>query len=395
MTPQSLKNHPRNTLEAIARRKGIAGYHAMRKEELVRAILKVVAVQRQSKSRKETSSPKPPGKKPSVSVLNRRTDAASLPRSRGNGKATRSDETNGSGHNNGNGQHGNHVIPFARNLAQSAEQSPPADTSPRKDQFVVIVRGPYWLQAHWNLTPESIRRAEVALGVDWHAATPHLRLMDVTATDLGTSAEVLLQSIPIHGGVQDWYIPIEAGRRSYRLQIGYQTNSGRFFAVSRSNVVSPPLPGSPQSGDEHWSDLVQNCEQVYAMSGGYTDSQAHSPLKEVFEHRLQRSMAPSAPLADSNSLRNDRNPGGVSLQLKTEVVIYGTVSPNAQVTFEGKPVKLDSLSSFRLRMPLNEGRHILPVVATNTTTSEQQTVILAIERNLKQLDLRTPDPGNE
>lgn len=386
MTPQSLKNHPRNTLEAIARRKGISGYHAMRKEELVRAILKIVSVQRQSKTRKATVS-KTEEKKTSVSVLNRRADAASLPRSRTNGKPARS---NGHGNQAENSLQAD-VIPMTRNLAQSSEPSAPVNSVPRKDQFVVIVRGPYWLQAHWNLTPESIRRAEVALGVDWHAATPHLRLMDVTASELGTSAEILLQSIPIHGGVQDWYIPIEAGRRSYRLQIGYQTATGRFFVVARSNVVSPPLPGAPQSGDEHWSDLAQNCEQVYAMSGGYSDSPAHSPLKEVFEHRLQRSMVPSAPLADSNSLRNDRNPGGVSLQLKTEVLIYGTVSPNAQVTFEGKPVKLDSLSSFRLRMPLNEGRHILPVVATNTTTAEQQTVILAIERNLKQLDLRTPD----
>jgi hypothetical protein len=138
-------------------------------------------------------------------------------------------------------------------------------------------------------------------------------------------------------------------------------------------------------------DMVDNCEQVYAMSGGYSSENSPSQLKELFEQRMQRSMERAPVYSDTSVVGRGGVEGGVKLDLKTEVIIYGVTSPNAQVIFDGKPVKLDDLNSFRLRLPLNDGRHVVPISATNCLTSEQQTAVVAVERNMKILDLKRPD----
>ena len=34
----------------------------------------------------------------------------------------------------------------------------------QKDRLVVMVRDPYWLHAHWEITRQSVERAQAALG---------------------------------------------------------------------------------------------------------------------------------------------------------------------------------------------------------------------------------------
>src|SRR5262249_13023613 len=106
---------------------------------------------------------------------------------------------------------------------------------PTKDRLVVMVRGPYWLHAYWELTPAGIIRAQAALGEQWHAATPVLRLLHVSSHGSSTSAERLARDIPIHGGVTNWYIDVTNPPQTYRLEIGYLAANGRFFSLARSN----------------------------------------------------------------------------------------------------------------------------------------------------------------
>lgn len=378
MTPQNLKASPRKTLESIARKRGVAGCTEMRKDELIRAILKTVSPVRGARKRTAASSAvsrKSSAKTPSVQVSAARRTAA--PRKPESAKKVAASGSSASGDQRGVAN---------RNLSQGELEG-----AQDQDLLAAIVLGPHWLRAHWTLSPQGVRRAELALGAEWHRAAPVLRLLDVTQKDGASNIEVEMEQIVIHGGVRDWYVPLDGLPRSYRLQIGYTVPGGKFYSLARSNIVTPPLPGHPDAAQGHWMDIVENCEQVFAMSGGYSEQFPQVQLKELFEQRLQRSMDHGPVYADVTTGSLGRVEGGVKLNLKTEVIIYGVTSPNAQVVFEGKPVKLDALNSFRLRMPLNEGRHVVPIVATNAQTSEQQTAVLAVERNLKNLDLRTSE----
>ena len=52
-----------------------------------------------------------------------------------------------------------------------------------------MVRDPYWLHAYWELTHRGVERARAALGQDWHAARPVLRLLQVASGSTTSSSE--------------------------------------------------------------------------------------------------------------------------------------------------------------------------------------------------------------
>ena len=54
-----------------------------------------------------------------------------------------------------------------------------SNRGPTKDRLVVMVRDPYWLHAYWELSRRSIQRAEAAMGQHWHAARPVLRVHEL------------------------------------------------------------------------------------------------------------------------------------------------------------------------------------------------------------------------
>ena len=116
-----------------------------------------------------------------------------------------------------------------------------------KDRIVCMVRDPYWLHCYWELTRQSVKRAESALGQDWHGAKPILRLLEVGSHDKSNPSETIARDIDIHGGCNNWYIDVANPPRSYRVDIGYLSRGGRFYVLARSNVVSTPRAASVTS----------------------------------------------------------------------------------------------------------------------------------------------------
>jgi uncharacterized protein len=276
---------------------------------------------------------------------------------------------------------------------------PPKDLSTRlpktlppgagKDRIVVMVRDPYWLHVYWELTHQAIQRAEAALGQDWHGAKPILRLFDVSANETTSTSEAAVKDIDIHGGCNNWYLEVENPPRSYRVDIGYVSKRGQFFVLARSNVVSTPRAGVSDRLDENWADLdVQQADRLFAMSTGYDPTHAASSLelKELFEERLRRPMgAPAVTGFGSGAI----SPGKVRkfwFQLDAELIVYGATEPNARVTLQGEPVKLRQDGTFTMRFSLPDGRQIIPAVASSADGVEERTIVLAVERNTKQLE---------
>ena len=175
----------------------------------------------------------------------------------------------------------------SKNLA--FEQVQGKTGTPAKDRLIVMVRGPFWLHAYWELTPQGIARAQAALGQEWHTAQPILRVLIVTSGSATTTSERVLREIPIHGGVQNWYVDVQAPPRTYRLEIGYLTANRKFHSLARSNVVNTPAASASDSLDAHWDDVLGDCDKIYAMSGGFA-SEGATELQELFEERLQRPM---------------------------------------------------------------------------------------------------------
>ena len=122
--------------------------------------------------------------------------------------------------------------------------------------------------------------------------------------------------------------------------------------LSRSNVVTTPRPGSIDAIDENWSDIAENYEKIYALSGGYEPSTAGGDLQEMFEEQLRRPMG--TPLVS----RSDAGGGGqpalrrekdFNFEVDAEMIIYGATKPGAHVTLSGEPVRLRPDGTFTVR----------------------------------------------
>lgn len=354
MTASSLRNQSCKELSQMARAMGLPGWHSMRKDELVRALL---------------------------------NHARRKPKRSSNGAATTL-LSNGDAHSSGKAARltANESLRKLRNrLTEIRQISSSNGLEPRRqaeDRLVVMVRDPYWLHAYWELAPQSVERAQSALGQHWHATRPVLRLFHIAAD----GAAELLREIPIHGGVNHWYIDVQNPPQQYRLEIGYLTAGGQFYCLARSNTVTTPPAGTSDSIDENWSDIDQNADRIFAMSGGYSDRGTSLELQELLEERLRRPMGtPMQTRYGGGASRALSETQELPFAVDAELIVYGVSHPHAHVTLQGEPVPLRPDGSFTVRMSLPDRRQVIPVIASSSDGVEQRTIILAVERNTKVL----------
>ena len=401
----------------MARHKGLSGWREMRKDQLVKALVR--SAQRRAKLRSAASSHS--ARKP-AKVLRRSTLVKSHS-SHGKSHASHSNgksngvKLNGSSkhvvHAKANGKSTHGHVPAAptkltarqkriaeriqqvniqrerlKDLSGSFTLAKGKRKAPEKDRLVVMVRDAYWLQAIWTVTRQSVKRAEAALAEHWHTAIPILRLLQVDSGNTTSTAERMAREIEVHGGVTNWYIEVQNPPHSYRAELGYKAANGKFFSLCRSNIVHTPAPDSGDVIDENWTDVAANYERVYALSGGYAeDNNTSGDLQELFEERLRRPMGPvTTSQFGSGAERVLNRHRELEFHVDAEMILYGRTKPDAKVTLGGEPIKLRPDGSFTVRQPMPDKRQVLPVVASTPDGVEQRTIVIAVERNTKVLE---------
>ena len=255
--------------------------------------------------------------------------------------------------------------------------------APHTDRIVLLVRDSYWLQTSWEITRTSVKRAQSAMSEQWHTAVPTLRLLAVG--DVASNrAETVARDIPVHGGVSNWYIDVQEPPTRYRVAIGYLAANGDFHCLCRSNVVETPVPGDCERLDEHWEDIAEDYERIYALSGGLESGSGD--LRAAFEDRLQRRMPQinesGSTTGDPSLLRQSK----LRLDVDAELIVFGKTDPTASVMVSGHPVKLQEDGAFTVRMDLPDKRQVLPVTAETRDGLRQRTTVIAVERNTKAME---------
>jgi hypothetical protein len=356
MTADALKDCNKRRLAQMAKEKGISGWHAMRKDQLIRALSLPRNVQSKSGKNRRSS--------PTVAVRRKKpgTVASARPsrRSAASGPST------------------------------SRESAPiqTLDHACQKDRIIVLTRDSYWLHAYWELSRTTLSRARAALGQDWHEARPILRVMDVSSEDTTSAAERQVRDIPIHGGVNNWYIDVLEPPRSYRIDIGYVSRRGKFYVLARSNVVTTPRAGVTDTLDENWANVQKQFDRIQnAPTNGNGASHHAAPidLRDLFEERLRHPMS-SASLQNLATTALPSLGRDFHFQVDAELIVYGSTEPNARVTLQGEPVQLRTDGTFTVRFSMPDSRQIIPAVASSADGIEERTIVLAVERNTKELE---------
>ena len=425
ITAASLKEYSRRDLAEMAKRRGVSGWHTMCKEQLVRALTrlrvmasraKALSAQKSAKSAPRNgangsnvassakpavrssakpavrSSAKPPAKPPATRQVAGKAETASRSAPVRSRKKTprvlrQIEEVHAQRERFKDLATG--TLPPQDPASAGAKRNGGirVNRTVKRDRLALMVRDSYWLHAYWEISRQSVERVRVAMAEAWHTARPILRLLEVETGSTTNTAERVLREIPIHGGVNNWYIDVQNPPSSFRVAIGYLSVSGKFHTMARSNSVTTPCLGASDALDQNWTDVARDCERIYAMSGGYNDEPAAGDLKELFEERLRRPMG--SPLGSQYG----SGAGGVLPRLcgfhfdvDAELIIYGQTRGDAHVTIAGQPVKLRPDGSFTVRQSMPDRRQVLPVVAGSRDGLEQRTVILAIERNTKVME---------
>lgn len=368
MTSASLREKPVRDLARLAKQHGVAGWHSMRKDQLIKALVRKAKKALPVEARRSAA-------RPAVAVTGRPKSAPSQPSPAAVA----------------------HAAEVARRIADARDRiakaknlaTPPEGGRGKRlvrDRMVLMVRGPFWLHAFWEIAPRSIERAQSALGQEWHGARPVLRLLRMESGLQASPSEQLVRQIEIHGGVKNWFIDIREPLRC-RVEIGYLTATGRFHALVRSNTVNTPAASQCDTLDAHWGDIVSECDRIYSMSGGFSPENNSTELQELFEERLRRPMGPPAAVrAEPSDDAGEETASSFQLEVDAELIVYGATRPDAYVTLQGEPVKLQPDGTFRVRVDMPNKRQVLPIVASVPDGGGRQTVVMAIERNTKAME---------
>lgn len=371
MTAATLRSHTAKDLAQMARREGVSGWHSMRKEELIRALLQLARRRVAAQSGR------------SLSDLLGRDQQATM-----SGKA---------GNRSGNPEAAasrqagfplvrRKIDQLQRKLAmiKSVASGPNHDTQgePQKDRLVVMVRDPYWLHAYWELPQRSVDRARAALSQHWHNAQPVLRLFQVTEDNSACH----VRDIAIHGGVNHWYVDVQEPPSNFRMEIGYLAAGNSFYCLARSNTVSTPPAGSSDAVDKNWADVAEHANRIFAMSGGYSPHGTSRELQELLEERLHRPLGSPMETRFGHGAAQLRRSPEMQFAVDAEVIVYGAVDRGSHVTLKGEPVQLRSDGTFTVRLSLPNRRQVIPIVASSCDGTEQRTIILAVERNTKTME---------
>ncbi|HWE37031.1 MAG TPA: DUF4912 domain-containing protein [Isosphaeraceae bacterium] len=363
MTVDTLKDCNKKLLAKMAKERGIVGWHAMRKDQLIRALTPAPAASRQNGRATQAR----PAERPAAASRSR-------PEPPGRAQARRS------------------VVPVPPRAPAPLPPPRPLEHGCGKDRIITMVRDPYWLHTYWELSRGTLGRARAALGQEWHGARPILRLMDVTSEDTTAAGERHVRDIEIHGGVNNWYIDIATPTRSFRVDIGYLTRRGKFYILARSNVVTTPKAGVCDVFDQNWVNAREQYERLNGRTDGRNGPCA-AELRELMEERLRRPLNGfSLQGLGAGAFPGSGRP--FHFELNAELIVYGATEPTAKVTLQGEPVQLRPDGTFTVRFDLPDSRQIIPAVAASPDGVEERTIVLAVERNTKELEPMIHD-GNE
>jgi hypothetical protein len=387
MTRQSLESLSRKDLAELAKKRGVVGWQELKKEELISRIMRRAdrggrsraGTTSRSATRRESST-----RKPRQGVTGQRAPAGTNSKpavAKPNAMSDRAPEVLAD-------------VPDTTSTNDLASLNGTANYT--KDRVVLMVRDPFWLHAYWEITLQSMQRAEAALGQDWHTAKPILRVVDVSSQDTTSTSEAIVRDIEIQGGCQNWYINVSQPPRSYRVDVGYLSRRGQFFVLSRSNVVTTPKAGAHESLDDGWDESnFENGElrQNRSASVDHQDS-IQKELKHILDDRLSRSLGATS-LSYFGSGVSSSNKKPFDFRIEAELIIFGETAPDARVTLQGEAVKLRPDGTFTMRFSLPDSRQIIPAVAVSANGAEERTIVLAVERNTKYLEPIVHDPAEE
>lgn len=224
-----------------------------------------------------------------------------------------------------------------------------ASTKSGSDRATVTVLDQYWIRIGWELSEQTLTRAEKAFGRNWSKARPVVRICGVGAGETSAHEVESSSDVEVPGDAREWFVACPDSVE-VEAHIGYLSDGpdGRFFSLAVSEPVSTRQGHSP----------------TLAPEAGLPD--------EVIAE-LQRMRTGSEPF---------------TLAVSADLVIFGKTSPGATVSIGDASVVADSGGRFEHRHELENGRTVLPLDARSSCGKESRSGVVSTDFNMRVLEQR-------
>jgi len=243
------------------------------------------------------------------------------------------------------------------------------------DRIVLQVRDPRWIHAYWELRNQTLADLKNQLGDDFYRAKKVLRVYEITNINFNGNNANSFFDIQINDFTSSWYIDTNGPGKSWCVDLGLMLPSGRFIMIVRSNVVRTPLDGPSWVTDEEWMIPEDMFARLYGAGFGLGKS---SPTGRAWQERLKSEIFSSG--ISSSPVRKEVKPRNFWMKVDCELIVYGATEPNAEVTVQGKAIKLRPDGTFTLRYYLPDGRQVIPVRGVAADKLEEITITPVVNR---------------
>lgn len=128
-----------------------------------------------------------------------------------------------------------------------------------------LPRDPEWIFVYWEISEGMKKDLIRKMGrAEYESSKAILRLIDVAGYDYDGSNPRQYIDMEIDKYATSRYLRIQEHGKTYILEYGFLTSSGRFFRVVRSNRVNVPRFGLSPFVDANWYSV--NSEELISMS---------------------------------------------------------------------------------------------------------------------------------
>ena len=187
--------------------------------------------------------------------------------------------------------------------------------SHRETAVVLLPVQPYLVHVYWEVTPVELKKAIVQLGEEYARSRAILRCHDVTNIVFdGTNAHGSFD-VPVDLSAKGRYVDLWSPEKSYFVELGFETEGGRFFPIARSNVSETPSAWpAPQTDAEYMLvegdyDLVETVPAPVEVQASQkarplpAHPSEHEPPSAVEANRRFEMWRPSVDSRDSARAR--------------------------------------------------------------------------------------------
>ena len=249
------------------------------------------------------------------------------------------------------------------------------------DKIVVMVRDPYWIHAYWDLSGGRIDYLRKQIGDNIiNSSKTVLRVKDVTDTNPDNPNS--FYDIEVTGGARNWYINVPGSNRAYCIDMGFITSDGKFILIVRSNIVAVPREGVSDILDEEWMN-VEDYDKMYALSGGFNIGLSSGELKKMMKKKIEEMVSSGAVPSSHIFARRKEKKRSFFLVVNTELIVYGVTVPDAKLTIQGVPKKLNADGTFSARFALPDGVQNIPVKSVSSDDVDEITITPVVSKETK------------